>query len=330
MGWRHQEKKKDGEMARLTNIENVLFPVQECPVYTQYESAMGKQGVVIPGKKALVNARTGRVLGVVGREYVLVKNQKALDLAYECCARVFPETRAVEWVVDACDAPSGGGHCFIDLRHHSTALDFSLVSAEQRPDTFGPFIRVTNSYNGLRALSFDIGFYRKVCKNGLISPRSIISFSFIHSRREIGKSVDFKVNQEQLKQFKSSFSEYIKTFRDCFVPQNLFKPLVQDALRIIRPAKADKSEKADEAWKILSDYIDGLCRRYADELGENAYAVFNAVTDFASHPPSNSSIHRDRNSLQKRAGEWINKFHLSCKERKFQYDRYFSSPARRG
>ena len=51
---------------------------------------------------------------------------------------------------------------------------FSLVSPQGRPDVFGPFIRVTNSYNALRALVFDIGFFRKVCTNGLILRDAII------------------------------------------------------------------------------------------------------------------------------------------------------------
>jgi len=70
------------------------------------------------------------------------------------------------------------GYCHIDLIHNSAALDFTFVPPHQRPEAFGPFIRVTNSYNSLRALAFDIGFYRKVCKNGLIIPDTIIRFKF--------------------------------------------------------------------------------------------------------------------------------------------------------
>ena len=96
------------------------------------------------------------------------------------------------------DTPASGGHCFIDLAHNSTVLDFAYVPAKDRPDVFGPFIRVTNSYNGLRALAFDIGFYRKVCKNGLILPESIISFKFTHAHREIGTAIHFEVAHEKL------------------------------------------------------------------------------------------------------------------------------------
>jgi len=40
-------------------------------------------------------------------------------------------------------------------------------------------------------------------------------------------------------------------------------------------------------------------------LGENAYAVLNVITEFASHPPANRHVHRERNSLQQLAGTWL-------------------------
>jgi hypothetical protein len=95
----------------------------------------------------------------------------------------------------------------MDLVHNSPALDFDFVPAAERPEAFGPFIRVTNSYNGLRALAFDIGFYRKVCKNGLILPDSIIHFEFNHMWRDIGDRIQFVVSHERLAKLKTSFGK---------------------------------------------------------------------------------------------------------------------------
>jgi hypothetical protein len=54
--------------------------------------------------------------------------------------------------------------------------------------------------------------------------------------------------------------------------------------------------------------------RYAGELGENAYAAFNAVTEFASHPPENRCVHRDRHSFQRLAGTWLTSFNDACRK----------------
>jgi hypothetical protein len=201
-------------MPRLTNINDVLFPVDEHPVFVSVREKGGERRLAVPEKKALVNRNRNRVLGVVSRGYRLVSNQEALDLAYKCCCTVFPETLPGEWGVNAVDAPSTAGYCHIDLVHNSAALDFSAVPANQRPEFFGPFIRVTNSFNGLRALGFDIGFYRKVCKNGLIVPDTIIRFKFTHMRRDIGETIHFEVAKERLAKFKTAFTDTLTGLRN--------------------------------------------------------------------------------------------------------------------
>jgi hypothetical protein len=159
-------------MPRLTQIDDILFPVEEHPVFVNVPMKSGERQLPVSDKKAIVNTQNYRVLGVVSRGYRLVTNNEALNWARQCCGQVFPETKPDEWEVKSSDAPQSGGHCFMDLEHNSASLEFSLIVAKNSPDAFGPFIRVINSYNGLRALSFDIGYYRKVCTNGLILPES--------------------------------------------------------------------------------------------------------------------------------------------------------------
>lgn len=119
--------------------------------------------------------------------------------------------------------------------HKTSALEFCDVPADQKPDIFGPFIRVTNSFNGLRALGFDIGFYRKVCKNGLILPQTIIWFKFSHSHQEIGQTLQFLVEKDRLSQFKNAFTQSMAALRTCAVDRIQFDRLVLAVLRINPP-----------------------------------------------------------------------------------------------
>lgn len=301
-------------MPRLTNIDDVLFPVDEHPVFVSVTEKGVERRLTVPDKKALVYRNSNRVLGIVSRGYRLVSNQEALDLAYKCCRTVFPETQPGEWGVNAIDAPSTAGYCHIDLVHNSTVLDFSFVPAKQRPEVFGPFIRVTNSFNGLRALGFDIGFYRKICKNGLIVPDTIIRFKFTHMRRDIGETIHFEIAQEQLAKFKTVFTDSLTGLRNCALSRLQFEPLLCGVLllRPPKPIKPDSREAAD--WQALSAHLAEMCTRYAGELGENAYAAFNAITEFASHPPENRCVHRDRHSLQRLAGSWLTSFNDACQK----------------
>jgi hypothetical protein len=140
-------------MTRLTQIDDVLFPITERPIFVSLASPAGDKWKPVSNKKAIVNASSGRVVGVVSHNYQLVTNRQALDWALQCCRTVFPETKVSEWEVTTIDAPSTAGYCRIDLMHSLAKLNFSFPSPKGRPDVFGPFIRVTNSYNGLRALA---------------------------------------------------------------------------------------------------------------------------------------------------------------------------------
>jgi hypothetical protein len=309
-------------MPRLSQLDKVLFPVEVHPVFVSIKTGAGERRLPVPEKKAIINRESGRVLGVVSSGYRLVSNREALDLADECCRTVFPETKPGEWEVRATDAPATGGHCFIDLAHNSTTLDFTFVPAEDRPDAFGPFIRVTNSYNSLRALSFDIGFYRKVCSNGLILPKSIIRFKFTHLQREIGRGIKFEIDHEKLSKLSASFLGYLGALRNCTVARAQFEPLMFGILLIRKPKHAKQDSRQAKDWDALEKGLTALCDRYADELGENAYAVFNAITEFAAGPPDNLCIYRDRHSFQRLAGAWLTDFTRLCRDPKFELGKY--------
>ncbi|MBF0500167.1 MAG: DUF932 domain-containing protein [Candidatus Riflebacteria bacterium] len=171
-------------------------------------------------------------------------------------------------------------------------------------------MRVPNSYNALRALSFDIGFYRKVCRNGLILPENVIKYRFAHVRREIGETIEFDVDHEKLKNLKSSFNELLGKLRNCAVPHSTFVPFIRGVLCLKEPSKPDNHNASE--WAELSVHIGEMNKRYASELGENAYAVFNVLTEFASHPPVNHFVRRNRHSMQRIVGTWLNEFSREC------------------
>ena len=296
---------------RLSLLSDVLFPVEEHPVFVVLRDESGERRVAAPNKKAIVNTANHRVLGIVSRDYQLVTNQEALEWAYECCQNVFPNTNSAEWDVSATDGPSTGGYCRIDLVHRTAALDFRDVRPGQRPEAFGPFIRVTNSYNGLRALAFDIGFYRKVCQNGLIAPDTIVQFKFAH-QRNLEMGIRFEVARDRLANLQAKMSEQFASLKKCRVPRTAFEPMVQAAL-MIHPLKSTRPGTGEAGeWASLEAHIQGLCNRYACELGETGYAVLNAITDFASRPPRNRHLHRDRHGLQRLAGTWLTTFTHDC------------------
>ena len=243
-------------------------------------------------------------------------------MARQCCGAVFPDTRPAEWDVSTAEAPATGSYCRIDLTHNSAALDFTLVAPDDKPEAFGPFIRVTNSYNGLRALAFDIGLNRKVCRNGLIMPDSIIRFRYVHSARGLAEAIWFDVARDRLAKLTHGFGDLLRPLRECVLPAGTFEPLIRSVLELRRPENLALEGRDAEMQEKLEAHLRALEKRYRDELGNNAYAAFNAITDFASHPPASPLVRRDRHAMQRLAGAWLGRFSRECGEAGFEVGRY--------
>jgi len=74
----------------------------------------------------------------------------------------------------------------------------------------------------------------------------------------------------------------------------------------------------------LLNEIDNKLTKYCIELGDNSYALFNTITDLASHPIKNRYFRRDMNSMQRLAGNWINSFHNAIAKPDFKLDTYIN------
>ena len=315
-------------MPRLANLDDVFFAVEMRPLFVKH----GSRDMRLPDRQAVVEARTGRVLGVVSRAYRLVTHEEALDLAFECARSAFPETKTAEWAPAAVDAPATGATSIIDLTHNSAALDFSCLAATDRPDSYGPFVRVTNSYNGTRALGFDIGYYRKVCKNGLILRDSLIQFRMSHQRRDIGARIRFEIAHDKLDKQRQDFIDFLAKLQGYDVPEAMIGRFACGVLGFRPPDDADLPNDHPRcmAWRELARTVDETSDRYCRELGANANTVLNVVTDIASHPPESQAVRRDRHGLQRRAGQWASGFATVCEDDGFDLMKYLEAMEKPG
>ncbi len=318
-------------MSRVTTPDDLFFPVATQPIYTRQTDVDLGTEILISNRLAVVNVRTDEVLGVVGKDYRLVTNREACAYARKCAKAVFQNTTEVEWEIFAADAPQSGIYCHIDLRHKTGKLDFGYVmvgTREEVPDTYGPYIRVTNSYNAQRALRFRIGCYRKVCANGMTARGDIISFSFAHTRGNIQSEIDFVVSHERVRKMQQEFKAAFDALRRYKFDRKYGKRLVQAvlAIRIPRYAREDESNTSFNAyqrdWFRLDGYVDSLYAKYANDLGDNAYAVLQAARELASHPIENLCLRRDKHTLQRLAGEWLVDFKRQCQEQNIEVSDY--------
>jgi hypothetical protein len=178
-----------------------------------------------------------------------------------------------------------------------------------RQEVYLPFLRLTNSYNARRALRFDIGYCRKLCLNGVIFESEVIEFRFPHSRERIGETLSFKLGKERMEAIRKKFGAQAERLLSYGVDEEVAVPLFFKAMDLPLPKSADDyRDRANDLFEPLKTTAESLVKKYQDEMGANAYGLFNALTDFASRPPGLRDFRRAEHSMQTRAGRWLREF----------------------
>lgn len=109
----------------------------------------------VPHKKALLEADTGDIVGIVGARYKVFTDQQAVTLCHKFCLETFPDTTPAERTFVEGHGPGTRSWAAMDIHHRSHAMN--LMGNGGPSKTFTPFVRITNSYNGSRALRIDVG-----------------------------------------------------------------------------------------------------------------------------------------------------------------------------
>jgi len=289
-------------MKNQTSVQDLLFDVHQVPIEAVVGSNGNTRRISIPGKKALIHQRTGNVLGVVSRDYRVVTNQEAVKLDQEVCEKAFPGLSSVEWEAKRAAAPRTLSYAFIDLMHKTHVLNY-WDSEIKKDDPFTPFLRVTNSFNGARALRFDIGFMRKHCSNGVIFEEEVATIKASHSKEALAQ-LKIEITSRSLPQMWDEFSKFLTSVRSISMDTAQSTLALNTVLRLPETKPDDKKARA-EGLKDLSADLSSRLDGYQKELGTNAYAVFNTLTDIAARPPDNAYFQKDRDTIEKRSGRWL-------------------------
>jgi hypothetical protein len=289
-------------MKLQTSVHDLLFDVDQVPIEAVVGSNGSTRRISIPGKKALVNKLTGLVLGVVSRDYRVVTNQEAVNLARDVCEKAFPGLSSVEWEAKRASAPRTLSYAFIDLMHRTHVLNY-MGTEIGKDDPFTPFLRVTNSFNGARALRFDIGFMRKHCSNGVIFEEEVATIKATHSKEALAQ-LKIEITSRSLPQMWDEFSKFLTSVRSISMDTALSTLALNTVLRLPE-AKPDDKKARVEGLQALSVDLSTRLTGYQKELGPNAYAVFNTLTDIAARPPDSAYFQKDRDTIEKRSGRWL-------------------------
>jgi hypothetical protein len=293
-----------------------FFPIEEAPVLATVTHNGVVRDVRVPHKKALVAADTGDIVGIVGAGYKVFTNHQAVTLCHRFCLEAFTDTTASEWTFVEGHGPATRSWAAMDIHHRAHAMN--LMGVEGGPsETFTPFVRITNSYNGSRALRIDVGFLREHCSNGVIFEQEAATLTVPHTRQGI-HSLKVARPFAGMAALSEEFSKTLSAVRSVEMKPHEARQMVRHVTGW--PALPEKPSpwENDEQVKLDAD-LEARLSGYFSQLGSNAYAAFNTMTDIASRPPQSPRFRRDRPTLERRAGAWLRDFRIAVSRPGFSF-----------
>lgn len=300
------------------DMNDAFFPVSEERVYwsDNYNNQHRIKDFV-----ALVDER-GNTLSVVTKGYNLVTNVEAYHWADYIIKGVFDKLKLEDFECFKLYMPASRGSMYMDLfvpyRFNQPFPDID--------DAYVPFIRIENSYNKTVKLKYEVGFCRWICQNGAIIGRKSYQFSMNHSEWINGAKIDEIVKKAResigsISDLWSEFQQKLRMLRKYYVPLDLWLPIFCKVYRVSNAKKITPQQEKRIARVKTS--IKG----YSEELGNNAYGLFNVMTDFASYPDDDNKHSFFTNSYQHKAGDWADEFLRKSAEENFEIYQYVGKDA---
>jgi hypothetical protein len=314
---------------RNTSLTDILFPVELRHIYFPINDSTTENGMLeglgerrskryhrVPHFQAVVDVERNNVFSVVTEGYRLVLNEEAIKLGRECFKSVFSHVTVKGMEVFNIISPKTRSFCHVDYIHKDSSFE------PWKGDKWVPFLRVTNSYNRMKPLGFDVGFCRWICTNGLVFGEKSIRFRYVHTKGDVGRSTQFQTTFGELKTLEKQFIESLHNLQRFYVPKAVMLPILLRAFKVRVRSDDLAKPKRREQLLALRKTASSLTEQYFNDIGPNGYAALNVLTDFATRPEAYISPETMVNQLQKRSGDWMEDFVREVKQDSFDFNAY--------
>lgn len=304
------------------NLEEAFFPVMEQPV--RWVDFKGN-GRLIPGYKAIVERNTGRPLSVVSNKYQLVTNREAFEIADNVVSAIFEGKSLNDFICYNVLMPQSKGSCRIDM---IIPNNYNKLFGDET-ESYTPFVRISNSYNRTATLRYEIGFCRWICLNGVIFGEMGINFSVAHTNSITNKEIDRLIVSAHnrigtIGSLWAAFEQKMDVLKSIEIPASLALAIYCKAFDVmVEKEKLTLAQK--EGLSLRAEQITKARDDYFKELGNNAYAMMNVMTDYASFPKWTKHPANFIDGYQRRVGKWVDSFIEEQKKSGFSLNGYIGN-----
>lgn len=303
------------------NIDDAFFAIEEQPIYSS-------KGIRIPGYKTIVDRGTGRSLSVVSDKYCIIHNIEAYEWGDFVVKEVFGDKTIHDFTCYNIHMPQTKASCRIDL---IIPNNFNVLFGDAK-ESWTPFLRISNSYNRLLALKYEMGFCRWICQNGMIFGQTGVSLSVSHNGRITLKDIEGLIEVAKKKMgtigtLWKSFEMKMEYLRGIPIPSSLALEIYCKVFEV-KIKKNQVTHLQQEGLLRRAKQVTELEKEYFEELGNNAYAMMNVLTDCATFPKWTNQAINYIHGYQRRVGRWVDDFTTQYKKTGFHLDEYIGDECR--
>ena len=261
------------------------FPIDVLPLYSRSTATGEERELAARHARVVVRTDTNEHLGIVGPRTMPIPYARTME--------------ATDCVLD--DA---------GFRYESKTKVFDNGSTMRRQITF-PNITIEpvvgdvvcfqidhfDSYNGKWALQLNASGQRLVCLNGMTQPDYYVRAYTRHTTNAVLNVHEYAEQlREGIEKFKESNDKYQRYYKQ---PCNYskFADLMRKTIAYNKEHESD--EKRPAISKMRMEQLNGCWDYNSSTLGENCWAAYNAMTEWATHAPTRGQSHmmeRKRNA----------------------------------
>ena len=258
LGTRVNTAPSSSEALRLAGLD---WDIVQQPIYTEGDEN------AIPGYRANVRDRDGRVLGVVSDRYKVIQNSGAFEFTDELLGE------GVRY--ETAGSLMGGRKVWLLARMPREYI----ISGEH----ISPYLVFSNTHDGSGAIKAAITPIRVVCSNTLNFALATAkrSWSMVHTGNIADKMEEAKQTLFMADRYMGEWGKEMERLR----MKKLSDQQVMEYIDLLLPLEEEASAMQK---KNIVRLREDMKQRYFDapdlqDIGKNAYRFVNAVSDFATH-----------------------------------------------
>ena len=254
-------------MNASTNISNMMNQIADKGLlFNVSTSPRSTEHGIIHGKKAIINAETNEPLGIVSNGYKVVPNSEIF------------ESFAQSIVSSNIDTTDMSVNVIATPTRSRSIVDFTFPAESFQvahdPSATSLSITALNSYDGSTRFIAKAGGLRMKCLNGQIFGNVAGSYSATHTQ-----SLDVEAGAQRVIQMIQDFQQSKEYFGRMMAKKIQLSHADDVLLRFLNLNVNEESSRTNKRFLKISDTF----QQYVKEMGMNAYALYNCLTDHVSH-----------------------------------------------